>query len=216
MQYEGFENEFHSGNIHLYCGDCMDLMRQTPDKHFSLACVDPPYGLDKRLSSGGGQHKFSKFRLQYVGKEWDEVPTDEFFGELFRISENEIICGANYFRLPPTRGIVCWDKLQMMQTFSRWEYLWTSYDAPARTYEERSTDPDRIHPTQKPVALYKWLLKNYAKTGDTILDTHGGSFSSAIACHQMGFDFVGVEKDEEYFNTAVKRFKQYQSQGVLF
>ncbi len=203
-------------NINLYNSDCLLAMAKMEDKQFELAIIDPPYGLDKRLSSGGGKHKLSTFRLQYVGKEWDRVPDETFFIELFRVSENQIICGANYFTLPPTRGIICWDKLQMMQTFSRWEYLWSSFDRPAATFAYRSNDDNRIHPTQKPIRLYEWLLKNYAKEGDKILDTHLGSGSSAIAADIMGYDFTGYEIDAEYFQAAKARLERHQKQGKLF
>lgn len=147
--------------------DCMALMSKFKDKHFELAIVDPPYGLGKRLSSGGGQHKNMKARLMYEsGPQWDDaVPGPEYFKELFRVSKNQIIWGGNYFELPPTRGIIAWDKKQFMPTFSRWEYAWSSFDCPARMFEGISNQDGRIHPTQKPIKLYSWLLANYHRGG---------------------------------------------------
>jgi len=196
--------------------DCMIGMSRYPDKYFELAIVDPPYGLDKRLSSGGGQHKNSKFRLQYLNQKWDVKPNAEYFNELFRVSKNQIIWGGNYFELPATRGVCAWDKKQMMPTFSRWEYAWTSFDCPAKMFECSEIDINKFHPTQKPVKLYKWLLDKYAKQGDKILDTHLGSGSSRIACYDYGFDFIGFELDKDYFEAQEKRFKDHTSQTNMF
>ena len=198
--------------------DCMVGMARYPDKHFDLAIVDPPYGLGDRLTDGGHKkNPMEKYRKSYEQKRWDVAPKDSYFEELFRTSKNQIIWGGNYFSLPPTRGIVCWDKLQMMPTFSRWEYAWTSFDCPAKTYEKRSQQNKeiRFHPTQKPVALYKWLLTNYAKPGDLILDTHVGSASSLIACHDMGFDAVGFELDEDYYKASKQRLDDFMRQPRL-
>lgn len=200
--------------------DCMEYMKQFPDKYFELAIVDPPYGLGKRLSQRGGKHKNTKFAVLYENSsQWDnEIPNEEYFNELFRISKNQIIWGANYYLefLSSTRGIICWDKKQFMPTFSRIEFAWTSFDAVARLYEGRSTDLNRFHPTQKPVELYRWILQNYANIGDKILDTHLGSGSSRIAADMEGFDFYGCELDKDYFEASCKRFDDYKSQLTLF
>jgi site-specific DNA-methyltransferase (adenine-specific) len=199
----------------FYNMDCMDGMAMFPDKFFELAIVDPPYGLGDRLTDGGHKkNPMEKYRKSYEQKRWDVAPNKEYFAELFRVSVNQIIWGGNYFELPPTRGILCWDKMQMMPTFSRWEYGWTSFDKPAKIFEYRSqtTEEVRFHPTQKPIALYKWLLHNYAKPGDKILDTHVGSASSLIACHQMGFDFVGFELDPDYYRAATERLERARAQ----
>lgn len=205
--------------------DCMEMMKRYPDKFFELAIVDPPYGLGDRLCNGGRLSQKGRISAaQYSGKVWDEVPTQEYFVELFRVSEKQIIWGGNYFTLPPTRGFVIWDKKQPLQTFSFGEFAWTSFDCPAKKIElmytnfvEGNTSPaEKIHPTQKPVALYKWLLKNYAKEGDKILDTHLGSGSSRIAAYIMGFDFYGCEIDKDYFDAQEKRFKEQTAQGSLF
>jgi site-specific DNA-methyltransferase (adenine-specific) len=199
--------------------DNMELMARYPDKYFDLAIVDPPYGLDKKLSSGGGKMKNSPFKKLYKqSNQWDvSIPEKEYFDELFRVSKNQIIWGANYFLnyLGNTRGIICWDKKQFMPTFSRIELAWTSFDTVARLYEGTSTDLNRFHPTQKPILLYKWILDKYAKQGDKILDTHLGSGSIAIACHDYGFDLTACELDKEYFEAAMKRIKDHQKQLKL-
>jgi site-specific DNA-methyltransferase (adenine-specific) len=193
----------------------MEYLKTLPDKAFELAIVDPPYGLGDRLVNGGHKkNPMEKYRKSYEQKRWDIAPDKEYFSELFRVSVNQIIWGGNYFNLPPTRGIIAWDKKQMMPTFSRWEFAWTSFDCPARMYEGIAQEKDelRFHPTQKPVQLYIWLLKNYAKPGDRILDTHLGSGSSRIAAYEMGFDFVGCEIDKDYFEAQEKRWEHHISQ----
>lgn len=197
----------------IILADCMDIMRDIPDKYFELAIVDPPYGIGERLSQGAGKLKNSA--LQNMNSEWDVLPDEKYFNELFRIAKNQIIWGGNYFNLSPTRGIICWDKKQYMPTFSRWEMAWTSFDCPAKMYEKICNEP-RIHPTQKPVALYRWLLQNYAKPGDKIIDTHSGSGSCAIACHIEKHDFLAIEKDPDYHAASVKRLEEARAQGVLF
>ncbi len=197
----------------IMLGDCMDLLAELPDKSIDLAIVDPPYGIGKRLSQGAGKLKNSA--LQNMNSEWDVLPDENYFKELNRISINQIIWGSNYFSLPPTRGIICWDKKQFMPTFSRWELAWTSFDRPAKMFENIGNE-QRIHPTQKPIALYRWLLQNYAKPGDKIIDTHSGSGSLACACHLEKFDFIAIEKDPHYHALSVKRLEELRSQGVLF
>lgn len=197
--------------------DCMDLLREFPDKHFELAIVDPPYGLGKRLSDGGGKLKNRPFCTQYrESSQWDDAPSPEYFEELFRVSENQIIWGGNYFGLPASRCMICWDKKQPMPTLSAWELGWTSFDKPSKMFRASSTDLARFHPTQKPVALYSWLLHNYAKPGDKILDTHLGSGSIAIACHEKGFHLTGSELDPDYFAAMQKRLAEATAQGDMF
>jgi site-specific DNA-methyltransferase (adenine-specific) len=191
--------------------DCIAGMKEYPDNFFDLAIVDPPYGLDKKLSSGGGKMKNSPFKKLYKNSsQWDVLPKKEYFDELFRVSRNQIIWGANYFfdYLSATRGVICWDKKQFMPTFSRIEMAWTSFDTVARMYEGTSTDLQRFHPTQKPINLYTWILENYAKQGDKILDTHLGSQSSRIAAYKKGFDFWGFEIDKDYFEQGNERFEK--------
>ena len=206
----------------VYNIDCMEYMKNIPDKSFELAIVDPPYGIGapkmgatpcqrknggNRLNSGGGKLKGRK--LNTSNCEWDnEIPSKEYFIELFRISRNQIIWGGNYFPLPPSRCILCWDKIQPWENFSQIELAWTSFDSPAQIFKYDNRTGDKIHPTQKPVALYAWLLNKYAKKGDNILDTHLGSGSPMIAAYKLGFDFVGCELDKEYFDAQEERFRK--------
>lgn len=149
---------------------------------------------------------------------WDIAPPPEYFKELARVSQNQIIWGGNYFNLPPTRCFLIWKKLTISESFSMamCEYAWTSFNDNAKVFEYAPQDKARFHPTQKPVALYEWILNRYAKKGDKILDTHAGSASSLVACHNMGFDFVGCEIDEEYYRLANERLQAAQAQLTLF
>ena len=205
--------------IELFNDDCMAVMANYPDKYFDLAVVDPPYGIGKKLLHGG-KTGVVRFHEQYEINQWDdEKPNSEYFNELLRVSKNQIIWGANYFidMLTPSRGIIAWDKnIGQPNNFSHWEMAWTSFDCIARKVVESSNTGNRIHPTQKPVALYKWLLANYAKPGDKILDTHGGSMSSVIACIDGGFDMVCSELDKDYFDAAVNRINKHVRQMDMF
>ena len=192
----------------------MKLMSRYEDNHFDLAIVDPPYGIDIN-SSGRLGHYGGK------GKTWDsEVPSDEYFKELSRVSKNQIIWGGNYFDLPPTRCFLIWDKKQPEGvSFASCEYSWTSFDKSAKTFYLRPQNADydgRIHPTQKPIALYEWLLMNYAKEGDKILDTHLGSGSIGIACHNLGYDLTACELDKGYYNAAMERIERHKQQLTMF
>lgn len=202
------------GNATLYNMDCMEYMRGLPDWAFDLAIVDPPYGLPKTSTNGAG--KLAHRVLNQDKMEWDIAPDEKYFSELMRVSVNQIIWGGNYFSLPPTRGIICWDKDQHMPTFSKWELAWTSFFKTAEIWKGRSLDVNRIHPSQKPVALYEWLLANYAKPGQRILDTHLGSGSHAIACNNLGFELVGCELDEDYFKAACERIANAARQERMF
>ena len=208
------------GNITLYNGDCMDYLRECENNAFELAIVDPPY------SNGNGkvERTGGTWASKYGKKihEWDKLPPPlEYFQELFRVSKNQIIWGANYFpNMPPTRCFIVWRKhIPENFTMAMCEYAWTSFDANAKCYEHSSVgtsnDP-RWHPSQKPIALYKWLLNNYAHEGDRILDTHLGSGSIAIACHDLNFQLTGIELDSDYFQKAVHRIKEHQRQLKLF
>ena len=203
------------GNITLYNCDCMEIMKGFKDKQFDLAIVDPPYGLGDSVVNSGGRFK------RYTNKNgnWDyNIPSDDYFKELFRISKNQIIWGGNYFNLPSTKCFIIWDKIQPENvSFSMCEYAWTSFNHVAKIFRGRTQGQEfRFHPTQKPVQLYKWILNKYAKAGDTILDTHLGSGSSAIAAHDGGFEFTGIELDEEYYNAAKERIILHQRQLSLF
>jgi len=195
-------------NTFLNC-DCMEFMKGMPDKYFDLAIVDPPYGLGKRTTYGGGTNSQIKFMADIRRTNWDDnTPKQIYFDELFRVSKNQIIWGGNYFNLKPTRTIICWEKMVAIPTMSQIEIAWTSFDEPARIIKINNTDRNRIHPTQKPVKLYKWLLKNYAKQGDKILDTHVGSGSNLVACKELGFEYYGTEIDKEYYEGAMKRLNK--------
>ena len=203
--------------IDLHNQDCLEAMKQMKDKQFDLAIVDPPYGIGKKFK--GGESAKMNFN-EIVSKGWDEVPTKEYFEELQRVSKNQIIWGGNYFfdNLYNTRCIICWDK-KISQDFSlaMCELAWTSFDKLAKIF--RMSVPKsggKIHPTQKPVKLYEWLLDNYAEEGQTILDTHLGSGSIALACHNRGFDLTAFEIDKEYFDAAKKRLKTHQQQLTMF
>ena len=193
--------------------DNMELMARYPDNYFDLAIVDPPYGIDIN-SSGRLGHYGGK------GKIWDnETPNENYFKELSRVSKNQIVWGGNYFDLPPTRCFLIWDKEQPQGvSFASCEYAWTSFDKSAKTFYKRpqNADEQRIHPTQKPIKLYEWLLDNYAKEGDKILDTHLGSGSIAIACHNRKFELTACELDKDYFEASIKRIKQQTAQISIF
>ena len=203
----------------VYLEDCVTALKRFADNHFDLAIVDPPYGLGNRLSDGGGKLKNTPMATLYREKDWDILPTAEYWIELFRVSKNQVVFGANYFLefLPNTRGFVCWDKKQDMPTLSACELVWTSLDKPAKIMKKSSMDLDRFHPTQKPIYVYEFMF-NYCKTqeNDLILDTHLGSGSSRIAAYKGGFNFVGFEIDQEYYEKQEKRFNDFKSQLRLF
>ena len=201
-------------NIELFNEDCMKVMARYPDNHFGIALVDPPYGIDVTKMNMGSR----KTVKPDASKSWDSaVPDEKYFTELFRVSKNQIIWGGNYFNLQPSQYFCIWDKGETMygRDFAECEYAWVRSGG-TRIFKRSPNQLDRIHPTQKPVKLYDWLLKNYAKEGDRILDTHLGSGSSAIAAHYAGFDFVGCELDEDYFNAAKKRIEIETSQIDMF
>jgi len=210
----------------------MELMSRYPDKYFELSIVDPPYGLGEdgsksqsrlRSNSKWKNLKPSKYT---INKRWDVKPTDLYFKELSRVSKNQIIWGANYFgSMPPSSCWVAWDKKDGKDNsdFADIELAWTSFKSGARLFKKHwvgfgaiNAKETRIHPTQKPVALHKWLLHNYAKPGDKILDTHLGSGSIAIACHDYGYDLTACELDKEYFEAAMKRISNHTAQMKMF
>ena len=180
----------------VYNMDCIAGMKEYPDKYFDLAIVDIPYGLGDKLTQGGTwASKYSKGDAS-----WDILPELQYYTELFRVSKNQIIWGGNYAELPPTRCFLIWDKVALMPTMADCEFAWTSFDRNAKIFRHpRNTSEKRIHITQKPIQLYRWILDNYAQKGDRILDTHLGSGSSRIAAYRNGFDFVGFEIDKYYF-----------------
>ena len=236
--------------IELLNCDCLEYMKTVPDKHFDLAIVDPPYGINAenmqmgsnpnrsrtdghgsgpgvstavklkgRLNTGSGKLKNRLLNKSEIG--WDnQIPSAEYFKELERVSKNRIIWGGNYFPLPPTRGIIAWNKLQPWDNFSQFELAWTSFDCPAKLFSYSNTGGSnlekKIHPTQKPADLYKYCLHHFAKEGNKIFDSHLGSGSIAIACHDYKFDLVGCELDKDYFESAKKRFDNHCRQTTLF
>jgi len=190
----------------FYNMDCMDGMKQFPDKFFELAIVDPPYGIGIGINP---------VRQMHDKKNWDSaVPDEAYFNELMRVSRHQIIWGGNYYNLPATQNIIVWDKLQPHDfSLAMCEFAWCSIQKPAKMFRYSVlTERNKIHPTQKPIALYKWLLSNYAKPGDKILDTHVGSASSLIACHQMGFEYWGFELDADYYKAATERLNKVKAQ----
>jgi site-specific DNA-methyltransferase (adenine-specific) len=197
--------------------DNMELMARYPDKYFDLAIVDPPYGLGKRTTSGGGGK--NKQSEKWDNHDWDNsIPTKEYFKELKRVSKNYIVWGGNYMieHLNNCRCFITWDKMVFIPTMSRIELALTSFDKLPELVQINNNDPQRQHPTQKPVLLYKWLLDKYAKPGDKILDTHLGSGSIAIACHDYKFDLTACELDKEYFDKAMERINNHTAQQKLF
>jgi site-specific DNA-methyltransferase (adenine-specific) len=218
--------------IEIYNQDCMEAMAKMPDKAFDLAIVDPPYGINYAEIAGkqsGKQYGSAAApKSVYAVKNWDKViPPPMYYDELFRISKEQVIWGANYMveHLIPKKGWIFWDKDNGSNGFSDGELAYTSFDKRLRMFkytwngmiqQNMKHKEIRNHPTQKPVALYKWLLNNYAKEGDRILDTHLGSGSIAIACYDMGFDLVGYEIDKDYFDKAKQRIDNHMKQGQLF
>tara|TARA_R110002012_G_scaffold308657_1_gene515034 strand:- start:74 stop:691 length:618 start_codon:yes stop_codon:yes gene_type:complete len=195
--------------------DNIQLMSRYEDNYFDLAIVDPPYGIADNSNNYKGSGKLKNRILNKSADKfsnWDSIPNKKYFDELFRVSKNQIIWGANYFDLPKYRCVIAWDKMQPFPNFSAIEIAFTSFNKPAKIYKFDNRYSGKIHPTQKPVKLYEWLLVNFAKEGDKILDTHLGSGSIAIACHNFGFDLTACELDKEYFDASMKRLKQHQSQ----
>lgn len=222
----------------LYNIDCMVGMKEIPSKYFDLAIVDPPYfkGPNKRVFYGRRVNKLNIKRHNYPTiEEWD-IPGEDYFKELLRVSKEQIIWGINYFDINLGPGRIIWDKVNGSSSYSDCEiaycsiydsvklfrYMWNGMNQGKSISEgwimqgNKKLNEKRIHPTQKPVLLYKWLLKEYAKEGYKILDTHVGSASSLIACHDLGFEYLGFEKDKEIFNLASNRLKKHEAQIDMF
>ena len=206
----------------VYLEDCVTALKRYPDNHFDLAIVDPPYGID--IANKLSNHS----TVKHTAKDWDKyTPTQEYWDELFRVSKNQIVWGGNYFMSKIQRDSPCWifwDKNNRDSTFADGEMAWTSFDSPIRLAKihwcgsaaKHETGQNKIHPTQKPIKLYDWILMKYAKPNDLILDTHLGSGSSRIAAYKGGFNFVGFEIDQEYYEKQEKRFNDFKSQLRLF
>jgi site-specific DNA-methyltransferase (adenine-specific) len=205
------KHERQNSVVHLM--DCIEGMKQYPDKWFDLAVVDPEFGIGIGRSPRLTTDKGLKI------KEWDDKPIgDKYFEQLFRVSKEQIIWGANYYAMPPTKHCIIWDKKQPEKlSFGMFDFAWTSFDGANKIFRKSVQDEkDKIHITQKPVALYDWIFHNYAKTDFKILDTHLGSQSSRIAAHKHGLDFTAFELDEEYFEKGNKRFDDFISQTTIF
>ncbi len=220
----------------VYLEDCTKALKRFNDNHFDLAIVDPPYGIgaDKAQNNAAmqrikaeGKSKAGRGWKLYADTDWDnETPNAEYWQELFRVSKNQIVWGGNYFTdyLPPSMGWIMWDKGQRDFSLADGELAWTSFNKALRIFEmsrgkalaKNNEQGGRFHPTQKPEMLYSWILQNYAKAGDLILDTHLGSGSSRIAAYKGGFNFVGFEINEHYHEKQEKRFNDFKSQLRLF
>jgi site-specific DNA-methyltransferase (adenine-specific) len=229
MNVQEWISEGRPRNVILH-GDCMDLMAELKDKEFSLACVDPPYGIDfehyNRPNKTPGLSATNK-KTYHTSKYLYEIPNKKYFDELFRITKNQIIWGGNYFinYLNNTSCMIIWDKKNENTNFADAELAWTSFNTATRIFKYRwngmlqenmKNKQLKIHPTEKPIDLSRWILQKYAKPGDTIIDTHSGSASLACACHLEHFNFIAIEKDYDYWKTSVERYENVAAQGSLF
>lgn len=211
----------------------MEFMKDIPDKYYELAIVDPPYGSCKneewdKKKTGRFGGRFKKYKIKRtrdstdkkhgdIIKHWDIAPDNKYFEELFRISKNQLIFGGNYFGLPPNRHFIIWDKgLPEKFSMGMCEYIWSSLNNNPKIYKQAPQDSQRFHPTQKPVELYLWILKNYAKKNDKIFDSHVGSGGLRIACDELQYDFEGCELDKDYWEAQENRYKKYKQQLNLF
>ena len=211
--------------------DCMDILKQLPDKCIDLVLTDPPYGIYDYIANSGGRKNISKgnkFAIKYKEKTWDkEKPPKEIFDEIFRVSKNQIICGGNFFTdyLPPSRCWVIWDKLGDKLSNVNNELIWTSFDKSIKMFRRchgldkgfmvKGVD-EVIHPTQKPIKLFEFLLQSFSAENDLILDCFSGSGTTAVACHNLKRRFICIEKDKDYFDASVERLKNTQAQMKLF
>lgn len=231
-------------NSIVFNTDCIEGLKKYSDNYFDLAIVDPPYGINAtkfpmgsspnrkdhkgnlstavklkgRLNNGSGKLKNRLLNKSVI--DWDNtVPNDEYFDQLFRVSKNQIIFGGNYFKLPPTRCIICWDKMQPWENFSQWEMAWTSFDKPAKMYKISNTggnnEEKKIHPTQKPIRLYDKIIRDFAKPGFKILDTHLGSGSLRISAFKANLELTAFEINKDYFFDQQKRFNNFITQYRL-
>lgn len=209
-------------NITFINDDCLNVLKQTPDKYYSLGIIDPPYGINVKATTGQGKHYRSN---KYDNVDWDiDSPSQEYFDELFRVTKNQIIWGANHFisKIPYNSSCwLVWDKDNGKSDFADCELAWTSFKSSVRKFkyrwhgmlQENMRDKiKRIHPTEKPESLYVWILENYAQSGDSILDTHLGSGSIALACYRLGYSLTGVEINHNYYVKSIDRFKELSKQ----
>ena len=215
--------DYSTGSFSFYNVDNMEIMKCYPDKFFNLCIIDPPYGININVSMGRRKGDKKSNYHKFSGND-SSIPDKLFFDELFRISENQIIWGGNYMTeyLKPSSCWIIWDKMFSEDvTFAQFEMAWTSFNTSSKKFVKSTNQNDRIHPTQKPVALYSWLIQKYAKQGDKILDTHLGSGSIALAIDKankldgMDLSFVGIELDKDYFDAAINRFKDNSRQTAF-
>lgn len=202
----------------VFLMDCMEGMKNTPDKYYDLAVVDPPYGININTNMGRRRGDKKSNYHKFAGED-KSIPSKDYFDELFRVSKNQIIWGGNYMTeyLKPSSCWILWDKLFSEDvTFAQYEMAWTSFGTSAKKFTKHPSQQGRIHPTQKPVELYDWIFAKYATPGMKILDTHLGSGSSRIAAYKAKLDFTGYEIDAEYFEAQEKRFQIFIAQGTLF
>ena len=223
--------DYEVDGIRLFNCDCMDFMKESHEGQFELAIVDPPYGenyADRLARESGKKYKGSVAGFNHYKRNlWDNnIPDETYFKELIRISKHQIIWGYNFLadNLGYCKSPICWDKKRTFEQFADFELAYSSLSKASKIFSfqwngmlqgDMKNKENRIHPTQKPVQLYKWLLTNYAKKGDKIFDSHGGSFSLAIACLDLGFEFWGCEIDKEYFDSAVKRIETHRQQRII-
>ena len=221
----------------IYHDDCMNILKQLPDKSIDLVLTDPPYGGGGRIKNevGSAEDLTNTISAKRTGgtwskkyqtggifdneiTHWDFAPTKEYFDEIFRVSKNQIIWGGNYFGLPPTRCFLVWDKLTISEVFSMamCEYAWTSFNGNAKRKELAPQDSARFHPTQKPLELFKWCLNLFSKENELILDCFSGSGTTAVACSELKRNFICIEKDKQYYEMSVRRLEEYNKQLKLF
>jgi len=214
------KKEKRGEGINFFNVDNIEFMKTTPDNFYDLAIVDPPYGLGNKLAhAGNGKNAQSKFTADFKSKNWDnEIPPPEYWEQLFRVSKNQIIWGGNYFLdyLTATRCFVAWDKMVFIPSMSRIEMAWTSFDRLPKYIQINNNDSNRIHLTQKPVKLYEYLLHEFSDDDFKIIDTHGGSFTHAIAAHNMKCNLDIMDKDKDYYNNGMEAYNLHKRQLQLF
>jgi len=221
MNYRNLGTPHETDSLALYNCDCMELLKQTPDNYYDICVVDPPYGIERFKKPAGNTRFGSSKRMQEDGLSWDNKPPQDYWDELFRVSKNQIVLGANNFIMPPSEYFCVWNKKQTVDNFATAEYAWVSMGLkkPAKMFDysihQHNADKGKIHPTQKPVKLYDWIFENYAEKGMKVLDTHMGSGSIAIAAHYAGMHLTACELDEDYFLAACKRIERETSQTTL-
>jgi len=208
----------------IILADCLDVLKELPDKCVDLVLTDPPYGIGEAAGKNKSRNQLTK-ATDYGNKKWDNTPpADEVFNEIQRVSKNAIIFGGNYFQLPPTPCWIVWDKVNYGSDFADCELAWTNFTSAVRMFKfqwngmlqgDMRNKEKRIHPTQKPRQLFRWILEKYLPDGGIVLDPFSGSGTAALACHDLGYDFICIEKDEEYHTASIERLEEYKRQGIL-